>query len=241
MLSSVILSLLKKQNQNNSRDIALIQSIGSVGGVIATGIGFSLPMLYFLDKQAFIHFTASPLLFCITLSTTTFIAGSLGIYLGHSFSPIFISSKNLPYPVSTLTHTIITSRTKTKDGKSVLWGLWATSIICFFRDYVSIIPQKLYILPSIFSKHIAFSIWPTLWALGYTIGFTVTIPLFIGLLSKYFILAPLNNHSLYLPFELFLPQDMLRFSIAFCCGLVLSEIIMGTIKNLKKSIQAVII
>ena len=42
------------------QELALIQTVGSVGGIVAMAIGFTLPMLYFLQPEAFNEWMANP-------------------------------------------------------------------------------------------------------------------------------------------------------------------------------------
>ncbi len=69
-----------------------------------------------------------------------------------------------------------------------------------------------------------------LWSIGFIVGTSIAIPLLVGMLSKYIVLYPLNNHSIYLPFKLFPVLDRNTFSMAFCSGLVVAEVLPGILK-----------
>ena len=63
--------ILKMRNKNQiSQELALMQTVGSVGGIIGAGIGFSLPTLYFLDKNLFNNWLEQPIAFCIIIFTS---------------------------------------------------------------------------------------------------------------------------------------------------------------------------
>jgi uncharacterized oligopeptide transporter (OPT) family protein len=221
----------------NFQDISLIQSIAAGGGVIATGIGFALPILYFLDRKTFEAWLTSPLHFCSLITNACLSAGCLGIMLGRMFAPKMIFNKNLPFPVSQLTYKTITAQSQTSQSKSFFKGVISTITISFFKDGVfyfhGFLPKKISLLQSVFGKELTISIWPTLWAIGYTTGPRIAIPLLIGVISKYFVLYPLNYHASFFSFKLFSAFDPLTFATAFCSGLVLSEVLTGLLKNPK--------
>ena len=236
LITSILFKILKKPSQSleSRQEIVLIQAIASGGGIIATGIGFALPMLYFLDPVTFTQWLATPLYFCTIISAISFAAGALGIWIGQSISHKLLVEDKLPFPVSQLTYNVITSQAQTQQAKSLTIGLVGTGIFCFLRDgFLHIrgfIPKTLSFFPSVFGQDIAISASPILFALGYTTGLAVTIPLLVGMISKYLVLLPLNYHADYLPVHLFPVLTHEAFATAFCSGLVLSEVIVGSLR-----------
>ena len=84
--------------------LAKAQAMGAVGGIIATGAGFSLPMLYFLDPATFNAWLATPLLFCLAIFALCISAGGLGIALGWLWAPKLCNEESdLLFPVSKFT------------------------------------------------------------------------------------------------------------------------------------------
>lgn len=221
----------KEAIPSNRKKIALMQAISSVGGITAVGLGFSLPILYFLDPTLFNSLLKNKILFCSGISLICLIAGSFGIVLGRMFAHRLLIYKQLPFPVSTLTHQIITSQSQQKEVRNLFGGVSISILLCVLRDgiftFQGIIPKNINLL----YNSITISLWPTLWAIGFTIGLKNIIPLLIGLFSKYAVLTPLNNHSLYLPIKLFNPLNGDDFITAFCAGLVSSEMILYLIKK----------
>jgi len=63
------------------------------------------------------------------------------------------------------------------------------------------------------------------WAMGFIVGMGIAFPLLVGFLARYFVLYPLNYHSLYVPFSFFAPLSESRFTMAFCSGLVLNGLV----------------
>jgi len=236
LITSMLFKILKKPSSSIQarQEIVLIQAIASGGGIIATGIGFALPMLYFLDPITFKQWLANPWYFCTIISTISFAAGALGIWIGQSISHKLLVEDKLPFPVSQLTYNVITSQAQSQQAKSLTIGLVGTGLFCALRDGFlhirGIIPKTLTFFPSIFGQDVAIAASPILFALGYTTGLAVTIPLLVGMISKYLVLLPLNYHADYLPVHLFPVLTHEAFATAFCSGLVLSEVIAGSLR-----------
>jgi len=231
LLANLILQIFKNKISSSKRveKIVLIQTIGSIGGIVATGIGFTLPMLYFLDQNLFFAWLKSPFKFVTFLAFTCIAAGGLGISLARIFSDKLIIKDNLKFPVSHMIDKMINSASHTKQTFKLFFGFFSTIIFCFFRDgfwrIKGFIPHTVYLFQTLLQKEFAltFYLGPTLWAVGFISGSAITLPLIVGIFSKYIILNPINNHSLHIPFTLFTPQPIETFSLAFCCGLVLAD------------------
>ncbi len=222
-----------------------IQAIGAGGGIIATGIGFAFPMLYFLDPATFKTLMANPWHFCLLLSLLCLIAGGLGLLLGNYLTPSLVDDQALPFPVSNLTTQIATTNSSGEQTAMLLGGIIGTGTLCALRDgiwaFKGILKKTYYLMPSFFGKEAALSIWPILWAIGFSVGLPITIPLLIGMIAKYTVVLPLSQHALYLPLSLFKPIEPETFAIAFCSGLVACELILqlpGFIKKLYRRKQS---
>ena len=174
------------------QELLLSQAIGAGGGAIATGIGFALPVLYFLDTRTFNQWLHDPFYFCMLMSMACISAGSLGIFLGRLFYSSFFSSKEeLSFPVSQLTFKAATSQSRNQQAKILFSGVWVTLLIGILRDgiltFKGILPKIFYLFQGGFGSSLAFSLSPTLWSIGFTSGVGVIAPLLVGILSKYFI------------------------------------------------------
>ncbi|MFA6263051.1 MAG: OPT/YSL family transporter [Candidatus Babeliales bacterium] len=220
-----------KNAAQQTEEIALMQAIGAGGGIIATGIGFALPMLYFLDEKAFTELLAQPWYFCGFLAILCLVAGGLGLWFGRWVGPSFLDTQSYQFPVSALTYRTITAHTQPLLAKKFMWGSLGTIVMCFFRDGFwrcgGLISKTYHALPSLFGTSIAISIWPTLWAIGFSVGTSVALPLFVGLIAKYVVAYPLAHHALWANFSLFPPMSVDTFSVAFCSGLILSELLVS--------------
>jgi len=228
----------KKSTESHTETLAWMQAIGAGGGIIATGVGFALPMLYFLDPITFNTALASPIFFCSIITIICLVAGGFGLLLGRWWKTKFLNEQTLPFPVSNLTYQTITAQTQPQQTSFFMLGTLGTLFVCLIRDGIwrlhGFIDKTYYIFPSLLAKEAALSIWPSLWAIGFSVGLSITIPLFVGLISKYIIIYPLVNHAHYLPFKLFDSIPVETFTIAFCSGLVLCELILSLPGHIKK-------
>lgn len=232
LIAGLVLRLKKTSSTQKIHDIALIQTVGSVSGIVATGIGFTLPTLYFLDKPYFESLLKNPLSFSLIIGLLIIAGGSLGILLARSVTTRFLNDPELSFPVSQLIYKTITSQTN--QIKKLLTGLSLSSLFCLLRDGFSIsrfklaplIPWKeFFVFPSLFKNTIHIVLWPMLWAIGFIAGISITLPLLVGLIAKYLVLYPLNHHALITPFSLFQPLDDTTFTMSFCSGLIIAETI----------------
>ena len=229
LLASLLVKLRKKKSTlETKQEIIAIQAIAGGGGIIAVGVGFALPVLYFLDPLIFTRWIQNPQHFCQLITGVCLAAGSLGIFLGRCFAPSLVDTEKLPFPVSKLTYQVMIIKSQFKQTISMLLGVLSAGFIGLLRDgihgYAKIIPRTMYLFQGTFGTIFEFSIWPTLWAIGFTIGPKIVSPLLVGLASRYLVLIPLNSY--------FFPSMTTgSFITAFCSGLVLSELIMGILKD----------
>ncbi|MFA5074541.1 MAG: OPT/YSL family transporter [Candidatus Babeliales bacterium] len=223
-----------KKNSSKVKETVLIQSIGSVGGIIGVGMGFSLPTLYFLSPEIFNNLLKNPVYFCVFLAIICFCAGGLGIFLARSFIGKFINNKDLHFPVSQVVYEAIVSQNQKNKIKKMFFGFFGGWGIDFLRDgflkIKSFLPKEFVLFPNIFANNIVISLTPMYWAIGFIAGAKIILPLLTGILLKYFILLPVNNN-----FNFFnLPKlSIENFNSVFCSGLILSEIFLSLIIFLK--------
>lgn len=229
LISLLISNIMKKICKKNLSvtDLVIIQGISAGGGIMATGIGFALPMLYFLDPTTFNHWLSHPFYFFYLIGAICISAGALGLCLGRILSRKFVDNNSLPFPVSTLTHNIATTDQQ-HQTKSLFSGVLSTLFILILRDGIGswrgVLPKTVYLFPSLFAQELSFSFMPMFWAIGSTMGISVILPILVGLISRYIILYPINNHANYLPFSVFQPYQPVVFIFAFCSGILIYEI-----------------
>jgi uncharacterized oligopeptide transporter (OPT) family protein len=234
LLASPILRLRypRISPESLSQKAILIQSIAAVGGIMATALGFALPVFFFLDKSKFCNWIGQGFpAFHLPIIAVCFSAGSLGIFLGRYFSDKLIEKDGLPFPISKLVYNISIAPSQDRQVKNLFTGMISTTTLCFLRDglfaFKGMLPKIIYFLEPIFGKALAFPISPMWWAIGFETKLAVAVPLLVGMISKYFVLYPLNHHSQYISYSLFPVFDDINFATAFCSGLVLAEVIAG--------------
>ncbi len=224
-----------RQKSFSLHDIIKIQAIAAGGGIIATAIGFSLPIIFFLENETFAHWMNHPFYFCSMIGIICLSGGALGLCSARILSKTLIKKNSLPFPVSQLTFKIASTKNNKFEAKALLYGIASTLGILILRDGIGkwkgIIPKYIPVLPTILQNEFTLSIRPMLWAIGYSTGLETLIPLLIGLMSKYLIIYPLNYHSQYLPISLFEPYSTIQFAFAFCCGILLYEIFFAIPKH----------
>lgn len=230
MVGGIILKFrrLPKSKGEINQDIALMQTAGSVGGLIAVGIGFTLPTLFFLDPIYFNSLLKDPLSFCGFIGISCLIAGGLGLWLARVWADKLINKEKLAFPVGDLIYETIGAQSESKQAKSMFAGFASTLGICFLRDgflkFHGIFPKAFYLFQGFAGREIVFALWPTVWAVGFIVGIKIVSPLFVGMLSRYIIVYPLNS----IPIFSILDKD--TFLMAFCSGLVVSEFVLGNLK-----------
>ena len=231
LLTAVIFKLVrsKKSKSERHQDIVLVQTVGSVGGLVATGVGFTLPTLYFLDPVQFNRWMGMPFVFSGVIAAACLAAGGFGIWLGDAFSNKMIKKDNLSFPVSSLIKETILASSDGKKSKELFYGFAASGLACFLRD--KLLPVKdLFVLKGFFGNALNISITPMFWAVGFIVGPAIAMPLLVGMLSKYAVVAPLFHHGDWLPFRLFPVMDIKTLTFAFSAGLAVSELIFGLLK-----------
>lgn len=226
-----------------NHELTLLQTIGSVGGMIAIGIGFTLPTLHFLAPQEFSALINTPLYFCTLIGALCLTAGGFGIWLGRLFFRSLLQESKLSFPVGVMIHETITSQAQQQQARMLLKGSMFSWITCMARDGFSVgsvtvpsvltslgLPKNVPIFPSIFGKELIISFMPMVWAIGFTAGMSIILPLIVGCFSKYLVVYPLNHHASLLPFSFFSPMSDEMFLTAFCSGIVIAEFAAGMSK-----------
>lgn len=212
-----------------TRYSALATCAASIGGILATGIGFSYPALYFLVPDVFNSWLAQPIFFAALLTGLSATAGALGIWFAHLLADSLIVRQNLAFPIGGLVYKMIAAHQSMRKSLELIGGFVATTVFCILQDGLgiirSIIPKFYTIMPmmhvGIFSiPLLRFDIWPLLWAIGFVTGHVIALPLAVGALSKIFVVDALNK-------AIFPAISNADFVLAFCSGMVLAGAVQG--------------
>ena len=237
LISSLVFTIFRKSDLDMPRQLVMISALASGSGIVAVGVGFSLPMLYFLAPASFDALIATPLNFITHVCSTILLAGAFGIFIGKFLSRKILNKEDLSFPISRIAYQVSSAQSHTNEARSLFKGLSATLLLCMLRDgmfaFKGIITKNLTVFSTVITGPIIFAIWPTLWSIGFTTGLESTLPLLIGLISRYTVLLPINYHSTFLPVALFAPLKEESFITAFCAGMIVSDMALSWLRNPK--------
>jgi len=221
------------RNSRASEDIALVTTAGSVGGIVATACAFSFPTLYFLDPNLFNAWMAQPFYFASVLAALTISAGGFGLWIANVLENKFIVQEELAFPIGQLAHKMIAAQHQVRKAYELMAGFASTVLFCLLQDgfgvFKGFIPKSLILVqPIVYGilriPLIRLDLWPMLWAIGFVTGHVIALPLAVGVLSKIFVIGPLNYG--------FFPEiSRIEFILAFCSGMVVSGALFGFIKT----------
>lgn len=201
----------------------------SVGGILATALGFSFPTLFFLDKNLFNSWLNDPIFFVLIVTSLSLAASLFGFWIADRVEQKFLVEQKLPYPIGELVHKMIVVQNQFDKAKNLIIGAITTISFCILQDgiykFKGLIPKTITLINSLsitFIKipSIQFALFPMYWAIGFVAGHVIAIPLLIGAVSKIFIVDTLNN-------IFFSKISSMSFVLAFCSGMVLSSAIFG--------------
>lgn len=215
-------------------NLALATSAGSLGGILATAVGFSFPTLYFLDPTFFNAWLARPWHFAGTLSLFALVAGGLGVAIAGALQKQLIVEKELPFPIGQLIYKMIAIQNQVRKAYELMAGFIGSLVFGFMRSglgsfsgllpaQVTLVRQHTFGIITLPLMRLDLDIWPMLLAIGFVTGHMIAIPLLVGAISKIFIADPIN-------LLFFSSVSSMEFILAFASGMVLSGTIMGFIK-----------
>jgi len=241
LIAIVLFGIFCRARHNCSQQIALATIGGSVGGILATALGFYFTTLYFLDADLFNLWLENPKYFMFVISGISLTAGVFGIWVANIFEQKLIYKDKLSFPVAELVNKTIFAQKQARKSLELLFGFVSNTVFCFFRDglgaYKSIIPTSITLVPKLqfftfYIPAIRLDFWPMLWALGFVTGHLVAIPLAVGVISKIMLVRPIHDLA-------FKDVAWMEFMITFCSGMVLASAIFGLFKTPKALFQSI--
>ncbi len=246
VLIAMLVYKIARQHTKVSEQIALVTSAGSVGGILATALGFSFPTLYFIDKELFGTWMASPWYFSVVISVFSCVAGWFGFWIANMIEHKFIVEEQLPFPIGQLVYKMIAAQNQVRKAWELVAGFVSTMFFCLLQDGIVVrgityvhgfIPKTIGLNNpinfSVFTfPRIPFDVWPMLWAIGFVTGHVIAIPLAVGALVKMIVVEPINR-------AFFIDIKPMEFILAFCSGMVLAGALQGLIDTPKVLWKAV--
>jgi hypothetical protein len=211
----------------HGRSTLYITSASSVGGILATGIGFSLPTLYFLDPALFMVRMAHPFSFVMYVAGIAGAAGFFGLLLANAFEQSLLVDQNLAFPIGQLVHKMIVAGNQIRKAYEMILGFFSTTIFCLLQDgfayCAGVIPKAVTVVSKmnfgvVHIPGIQFDLWPMVWAIGFITGHVIAVPLGVGALLKIFFVDPVN--------ELFFADfSSIEFVFVLCSGMALFSVV----------------
>lgn len=212
-----------------NKNIALAVVAGSIGGILATGLGFGFPTLYFLNPTLFDSWMAQPYFFAAVLTSFSLVAGGFGMMIANNIEHKLLVEQDLPFPIGQLIYKMIAVQQQVRKAYELAAGFVSTFIFCVLQDgffaISSCIPKSMVITQpfaiGVWSiPCVSFDLWPMLWAIGFIAGHMIAVPLAVGALSGHLLAGPLHR-------AFFSNLSSTEFLLAFCSGMVISGTLLG--------------
>lgn len=183
-----LLKLLNLKSKENPHEINVAQAGGSIGGLVAAGVVFTIPGIIFLNQSKGL---AIPLPNPWILALLTILAGILGVLVSIPLKKAFVDQENLPYASGIAGAELL--KLGTRGGK-LFFGIVMvgalTGIFALLRDLY--FPAG-WTLAALVPLGIFLTIYPMPLAVsaGYILGFRPGISWFVGAILGWLILVPL--------------------------------------------------
>ncbi len=211
------------------RALAFATAAGGIGGAVAMACAFSFPTLYFLDPALFNHWMAHPLYFSTILAGLVLAAGSFGFLIAHHWQDRFLSDESMIFPIGQMVYNMIAIQNQFGKAIQLAFGAASALVYSLIQSFFTIIPARLTLLPAldwkIFSiPHVAArtDMLPMFWAIGFTTGHVIAIPLLIAVIAKLALVDPV--HKLF-----FMHLSHTDYVLAFGAGMAIQGAALGLI------------
>ena len=188
--SLVSLALLKLLGKTNSKEIAVMQTIGSSGGLLAGGIIFTIPAAWMLGISVSVY---DIILIALT-------GGGLGIIFSYPLRKQLIEREKLACADGAAAASLIQAGdSKGEKSRVLLYAFSLGAAFSVLRDWFNAIPSyfNLDTLKVEAGKYFSFGSSVSLipFAGGFLIGPRFTLAWFLGAVGTFFILIPYALYS----------------------------------------------
>ena len=173
---------------------------GAIGGIVAVACAWTVPTLYFLDPALFNAWLKTPFYFAGILSATVLVAGGLGFIIANSLEHHLLDEMNVPFPIGALVHKMIFAQNQAKKTGELIVGAASSIVLTIINNCSSYLSNKINIIPALSyglihipSICIRFDLFPIFLSIGFVTGHVIALPLLFGLVSKIFLIEPLQR------------------------------------------------
>lgn len=235
-LLALILFKFSRYRSSHNTSIALVTAGASVGGIVATALGFSFPAIYFSDPHTFAQWTASPFTFSCLVACLVLAGGGLGLLCAQMLEAPLLDRQKLPFPIGEMVYKLIQASDSVGKAYQLIFGalltcaMYAAQIITYrgapliARSYAltNTVSVGAWALPALL-----FDVSPFVWAIGFVTGHLIALPLAVGALSKIIIIDPLSKLA-------FTELSYSEFILAFCSGMIVVSTVLGFSKPIRR-------
>ena len=139
-------------------DLVYATVAGSIGGMVATAIGFTFATLYFLDPVLFAQWMARPLFLACFIGILSLLGGWYGLWIARVVEPLVCNGmqQTLPFPISQMLSNMIDAYKHVRDACLLAIGFVGTTLFCVAQDGIRIaswymaglLPKMIALVPS---------------------------------------------------------------------------------------------
>lgn len=189
--------------------VVITIAAGSVGGMIGTCLGLTLPSFYLLYKDAFDVKLANPVSFYTWITLSVLCAGIIAFLIVHFIKDHMFTERNFPFPMSRFVYDMIYMDSQKKSYRLLLVGIILSSIwngvAMIGRAALQLYGAQLNLIPMMIS-------------IGFVAGSRISIPLLIGLVTRTGALEVVHD-------KFFASMIQAEFLVMFCSGMLLPLIL----------------
>ena len=189
VIAAASLQLISRvARKTNVHEINVAQSGGTIGGLLASGVVFTIPGILYLETRGVTVLLPS----VISLASVCITAGILGVLLSVPLRRMFVEKQKLPYPSGTAGAEVIKASAElTKNTFYIAIALSITGIFVILRELYFPAGWALSISPEI-GLNLAFYPMPLAIGIGYLLGHKASInSWFLGSAIGWIVLIPL--------------------------------------------------
>src|SRR5690242_2131705 len=145
LLTLFVYKLLGKKVDD--QNVALLVSAGSVGGILATAIGFYMPTLYFADANTFNTWIADPWYCVLTIGLLAAFSGWFGMWCANVAEKQLLDEQKLSFSIGHLIHGMIAAHEHVRTMYELVISFVSTFLLCLLQDgiygYARFIPKTI--------------------------------------------------------------------------------------------------